>query len=150
MRCRHEPRAHKCPWSCMGLSPFSRRISRAASGLGPSEPWSWKPNLLRVKLSCDLTRSTRIVNRTQQRRRYTWQAKPTPRPCGEATSSVSETNLRHETHASSIARPSPHPQPLVLCLSHIKRSVPGSCMGGSNRLAGCSATLRPTETYAES
>ena len=27
-----------CPWSCMGLPPCSRRISRAASGLGTSEP----------------------------------------------------------------------------------------------------------------
>ena len=57
MRCRHEPRAQNCPRSCMGPSPCSRRISWAASGLGPAEPWSWKPDLLRVKRSRDLTQA---------------------------------------------------------------------------------------------
>ena len=54
-----ERQDRNCPRSCgMGLSPYPRRILRAASALGASDPLSWKLDVLRVKHSRDLTQTT--------------------------------------------------------------------------------------------
>ena len=72
----HAPAAWNCPRSRIRLTPWLRRISRAASALKASEPWSWKLDLLGAKCPRNPTRSTRLGTKTQQQRRYTWHAKP--------------------------------------------------------------------------
>ena len=47
-----------------------------SGALEASEPWSWKLDLLGAKCPRDLTRSTRLVTKTQQQRSHTWHAKP--------------------------------------------------------------------------
>ena len=74
MRCRHEPIDRNCPRSCIGPSPCSRRISRAASAFGASDPLSWKLDVLRVKRSRDLTQTTGLGIKKRQERSHTWHA----------------------------------------------------------------------------
>ena len=74
MKCRHEPIDRNCPQSCMGLSPYPRRILRAASALGASDPLSWKLDVPRVKRWRDLTPTTGLGTRKRQERSHTWHA----------------------------------------------------------------------------
>ena len=59
------------------LSPaaFSQRLGEIkGKGSGPSELWSWKPDLLRVKPSCDFIQTTGLGTRKRQQRSHTWHA----------------------------------------------------------------------------
>ena len=77
----YQARAQNRPWSCMGLSPYPRLTPDGFYGL--PAPWSvgpavsWNVDLLGAKGPNDLTRSTSVVTKAQQRRRYTWQGNPT-------------------------------------------------------------------------